>query len=112
VRRLIFLVYALIFTSEALQAAIIPLLPTFAREFAISKAETGALLAATPIAMIVVSVPIGFFADRMGARLFTVDAGVVIAVSEPTAYTLMSACCLGVAAWIYAARRREEAAPA
>jgi predicted MFS family arabinose efflux permease len=81
VRRLIFLVYALIFTSEVLQAAIIPLLPTFAREFAISKAETGALLAATPIAMIVVSVPIGFFADRMGARLFTVGAGVVIAVS-------------------------------
>jgi predicted MFS family arabinose efflux permease len=80
-RRLIFLVYALIFSSELLQASIVPLLPTFAHEFAISKPETGTLLAATPIAMVIVSVPIGFFADRIGARVFTVGAGAVITAS-------------------------------
>lgn len=80
-RRQILLVYALIFSSELLQSAIVPLLPTFAADFGISKTETGALLAATPIAMVVVSVPIGFFADRLGARVFTVGAGALIAVS-------------------------------
>jgi hypothetical protein len=43
VRRQILLVYALIFSSELLQSAIVPLLPTFAADFAISKTETGAL---------------------------------------------------------------------
>ena len=80
-RRLVLLVYALIFASELLQSAVIPLLPTFAAEFDLSKVEAGALLGATPVAMLVVSVPIGLLADRVGARFLTVGAGALLTVA-------------------------------
>jgi MFS family permease len=80
VRRQILLVYALNFFERAFAVGDRPTAPNLCSRL-FSKTETGALLAATPIAMVVVSVPIGFFADRLGARVFTVGAGALIAVS-------------------------------
>jgi MFS family permease len=80
VRRLVVLVYALVFLAELLQAAIVPLLPSFTREFALSKVESGAVLAAAPFAMVVVSVPIGLLADRLGPRDLAAVAGGLLVV--------------------------------
>jgi predicted MFS family arabinose efflux permease len=78
VRRVILLVYALVFVTELSQAAIVPLLPTFGRELSLSDVETGAILAATTFATVIVSIPIGLRADRVGAHRLTVAAALVI----------------------------------
>lgn len=81
-RRLVFLVYALVFVNELNQAALIPLLPTFGREFGLSDIETGALLAVMTLATVIVAVPIGVCADRIGPHRLTVAAAGLIAVSS------------------------------
>jgi DHA1 family inner membrane transport protein len=82
VRRLVVLVYALVFLTELTQAAIVPLLPTFAAEFSLSDVETGSLLSAMTFATVVVAVPIGMSSDRIGARPLTLAAGGLLALSS------------------------------
>ncbi len=77
-RRLVFLVYALVFVTELCQAAIVPLLPTFGRELSLSEVETGAILAATTFATVLVSVPIGLASDRLGPHRLTVASAVIV----------------------------------
>lgn len=60
--------YALILLETLVYVALIPLAPSFAEDLGLSKVETGALLAAGSVATIVVSLPIGVLADRVGAR--------------------------------------------
>jgi predicted MFS family arabinose efflux permease len=81
VRRVLLLVYALVFVTELSQAAIVPLLPTIARRLALTDVETGAVLAATTFATVLVAVPIGMFADRIGPFRITQGAAVLVAVS-------------------------------
>lgn len=78
VRRLVLLVYALVFVTELSQSAIVPLLPTFGRELSLSEVETGAILAATTFATVLVAVPVGIAADRLGPHRLTVGAAVVL----------------------------------
>lgn len=81
VRRLRFLVYALVLFSSLLQTAIAPLLPSYAHRFQLSGVQTAALLAATGLAALAVSVPAGALADRFGARGLTLCAGWLIALA-------------------------------
>lgn len=81
-RRLVLLVYALVFVTELSQAAIVPLLPTFGRELSLSEVETGAILAATTFATVLVAVPIGLAADRLGPHRLTVGSGFLVLVAS------------------------------
>ena len=80
-RRLVLLVYALLFVNEVQQASIIPLLPELKAGFDLSTVEAGAILSTTTFATVVVGVPVGLLADRVGARILTVAAGCLLVVS-------------------------------
>ena len=80
-RRLLLLVYALVFVTELGQAAIVPLLPTFTRELGLSEVETGALLAAATFATLVCAAPLGIATDRFGPRRLAVAAAGLLVVS-------------------------------
>ena len=80
VRRLL-PIYALIFVAEVLLQAFVPLTPTFTEQFSLSKVEAGALLAAASLSSVVVSIPAGLLADRIGARRVTVAAALLLAIS-------------------------------
>jgi predicted MFS family arabinose efflux permease len=82
VRRVLLLVYALVFVTELSQAAIVPLLPTIARRLVLTDVETGAVLAATTFATVLVAVPIGMLADRIGPFRITVGAALLVACSS------------------------------
>jgi len=74
-------VYVLLFTCEVAWLAMIPLAPRFAEELALTRVETGALLAAAGLATVAVSLPVGLLADRFGPRPLTVAMGVVLTLS-------------------------------
>jgi len=80
-RRLVLLVYALVFVTELSQAAIVPLLPTFGRELSLSEVETGAILAATTFATVLVAVPIGLAADRLGPHRLTAGSAFLVLIA-------------------------------
>jgi MFS family permease len=89
-----YLVYALVLVSSLLQTAIAPLLPSYAHRFQLGGVQTAALLAATGIAALAVSVPAGALADRLGARGLTLWAGALLALSSAAqafapSYTLL-----------------------
>jgi predicted MFS family arabinose efflux permease len=75
------LVYALVFCTELGQSMLFPLLPVLADEFALSDAQTGAVLAASTLATVVAAVPAGVLAARRGARFVCVLAAAAIALS-------------------------------
>ena len=80
-RRLVLALYALIFVAEVVNWAIVPLLPRFANDFALSKVETGAVLAAASVMTVAVAVPVGIWADRLGPRALTLASGVLLAAA-------------------------------
>ena len=80
-RRLLVLIYGLIFVDEIVLLAIIPLIPTFSDKLDLTKLETGVLLAAAPVTTAIASLPAGLLADRIGARRLTLGAGAVLALS-------------------------------
>ncbi len=77
VRWLLLLASAMVFFDTAFYAAISPLLPDYAAEFGLSKAEAGVLAAAYAAGTLVASLPAGFVATRMGPRR-TVIAGLLL----------------------------------
>lgn len=81
VRKLRFLVYAIVLMTSVLQTAIAPLLPAYAHRFALGGLQTAALLATTGLTALAVSIPAGALADRIGARGLTLWAGFLIAVA-------------------------------
>jgi len=68
VRRLVLLVAVLVFVDTMLYAALTPLLPHFAREFGLSKARAGTLVAAYAAGALVGGLPGGWAATKIGAR--------------------------------------------
>jgi DHA1 family inner membrane transport protein len=80
-RRLYLLIYALVFVDETALLGMIPLLPGYRDRFALSTTQTGALLSAASLAIVVSSIPAGRLSDRIGARRVTIVAGVVVAAS-------------------------------
>jgi MFS transporter, DHA1 family, inner membrane transport protein len=81
VRRLYLLIYALVFVDETALLGMIPLLPGYRDRFGLSTAQTGALLAAASLAIVVSSIPAGRLSDRVGARRVTIAAGAIVVVS-------------------------------
>src|SRR5919201_2297819 len=73
--------YALVFLTEVVWMAIVPVLPTYAEKLSLSKVETGTVLAAAGVATLVVSLPIGLLADRIGTRTLTVGSAALVAAS-------------------------------
>ena len=72
-------VYLLVFVNSAILTALFPLVPAFEDEFSLSKLQIGVLFAAGGLAFLLVAIPIGILADRVGARSITiVTAGVLV----------------------------------
>jgi MFS family permease len=67
--------YAMIFVSVVADVAVVPLLPTLTRQHGLSSIETALLLSTTTFAMVVVTLPLGRLADRIGARPLVACAG-------------------------------------
>jgi MFS family permease len=67
--------YALIFASVVADVAVVPLLPTLTAAHHLSSLETALLLSTTTFAMVVVTLPLGRLADRVGARPLVTCAG-------------------------------------
>ena len=80
-RRLLFLIYALVFLDEIVLIAIIPLLPTFSDRLDLTTLETGVFLASASVTTAIASLPVGLLADRIGARRLTLGAGALLALS-------------------------------
>ena len=74
--------YVVAFLSEVVWMAIVPLAPTYADRFDLSKVETGVVLAAAGFSTLVVSLPIGVLADRIGTRRLTLAASALVAASS------------------------------
>ena len=73
--------YALIFLTEVVWVAIVPVAPTYAEKLSLSTVETGTVLAAAGIATVLVSLPTGLLADRIGARTLTLGSSTLMTVS-------------------------------
>jgi MFS family permease len=74
-------IYLLNFLTIAFFGAIAPLLPLYVTHFSLSKVEAGAIVASPSVATLLLSIPIGLLADRLGARPLTVAAAILLAVS-------------------------------
>jgi MFS family permease len=77
VRRLLLLASTMVFFDVAFYAAIAPLLPDYAAEFDLSKAEAGILAASYAAGTLLASLPAGFVATRAGPRR-TVIGGLLL----------------------------------
>jgi MFS family permease len=71
----------LVFLVSLADAAFTPLLPGFEQDLGLSEIQTGTLLAATTLVMLVITVPVGVLVDRVGPRRVVTAGGVVLAVS-------------------------------
>lgn len=67
-RKVTALVSLMVTVDLALWAAILPLLPTYADDFGLSKPEAALLLSAYSFGVILLAVPVGHLADRIGTR--------------------------------------------
>jgi DHA1 family inner membrane transport protein len=77
--RLLLTVYGLILVAELMWSAMVPIVPDFAHELDLSTFATGVLVSATGAAVLVVSLPAGVLADRLGARRVAVSASFFLA---------------------------------
>lgn len=78
------LIYGLILASAAAQFALVPVMPVYAHRFGLSGFQQGAVLGATGLACLAVSVPAGTLSDRFGARRITLAAGLLMAAATLT----------------------------
>lgn len=70
--------YGLMFLTEIVWMAIVPLAPVYAREFSLSGFESGTVLATGGVTTLLVALPAGMLADRLGARRVTTAAAFVV----------------------------------
>jgi len=80
-RRTVFPIYALMLLETIVWIAIVPLAPTFADELGLNGVETGMILAAASLAALVVALPLGMLADRLGARRVTIASAALFALA-------------------------------
>lgn len=80
-RRLIALIGAIVLVDTSLYAALAPLLPTLEREFDLSKAESGVLIASYAIGTFAGALPGGWAAARYGPRATVVGGLALMTVS-------------------------------
>ena len=75
------LIYALILAMSMQFTAMVPLAPSFADRYDLSKVETGLLFTVGGFAIVAVALPLGFLTDRVGARTVTIGAAGLLAAS-------------------------------
>ena len=80
-RRTVAPIYALIMLETLVWIAIVPLAPTFSDELGLSGVETGMILAAASLAALVVALPLGLLADRLGARRVTIASAALFTLA-------------------------------
>ncbi|HEV8452260.1 MAG TPA: MFS transporter [Gaiellales bacterium] len=80
-RRLLILLYALIFVDEVALVSLVPLLPSYRDAFDLSGFESGVALSAASLAIVAGSIPGGVAGDRLGHRRTTLAAGLLLAAS-------------------------------
>lgn len=73
-----FCVYCLVLATSGTQFAVVPVLPDYAHLLGLSALQQGAVLGATGLAALAVSIPAGALADRLGARRLTLWAGALM----------------------------------
>jgi MFS family permease len=81
VRRTVVPIYALFLLETLVWIAMVPLAPTFARDFGLSDLETGMILAAASLAALVVAFPLGRLADDIGARNVTIASAALFTLA-------------------------------
>jgi MFS family permease len=80
-RRTVAPIYGLIFLETLVWIAMVPLAPTFADELGLSGVETGMILASTSLTALVVALPLGRLADRIGARGVTIASAALFTLA-------------------------------
>lgn len=76
-----------VFLDALLMLAMVPLLPAYASELQLSKAQAGIVVGAYSAAVLVSSLPVGHVADRVGPRRLTV-AGVLLLAGSTFAFAM------------------------
>ncbi|MFI5049367.1 MAG: MFS transporter [Gaiellales bacterium] len=95
-RKVTVLVSLMVTVDLALWAAILPLLPTYADDFGLSKPEAALLLSAYSFGVILLAVPVGHLADRIGTRDVAIagqlimGAATVVVAFEPSYGALLA----------------------
>jgi MFS family permease len=79
VQRSLVAVYGLLIAGDVLWSALFPLGPAYRDELGLSATEVGVLLAVFPVAVLVVSLPAGQLADRVGPLKVTTLSAVIMA---------------------------------
>ena len=80
-RRLALLIYSIVFLDALLMFAIVPLLPSYARDLGLSTTQAGIVVAVYSGTVLVAGLPAGRAADRFGARQVTIIGIALLAVS-------------------------------
>ena len=80
-RRTLLALYALILVGEVAWQQLVPLAPDLKEALGLDATRTGILLAATPLAIVAVSLPAGLATDRLSAAWLTVAATIVCGVA-------------------------------
>jgi MFS family permease len=80
VSRLVASFYALLFLDEIVLLGLVPIAPTYADQLGLTETQTGLLLGVASVAPIVIAVPVGLYADRIGARRLALAGAVVLAL--------------------------------
>ncbi len=78
--RLVAAFYALLFLDEIVLLGMVPLAPTYADQLGLTETQTGMLLGAASLAPVVIAIPVGVYADRIGARRLALAGAVVLAL--------------------------------
>jgi predicted MFS family arabinose efflux permease len=96
-RRLLVLIYALIFVDEMALLSLVPLVPSYRDALHLSGFESGLLLSSASLAIVIGSIPGGLAGDRLGSRRMTLLAGCLLSASclaqglAPNLWTLIAA---------------------
>jgi len=86
-RRLTLTIYAIVFFDALLMFAIVPLLPDYVHTLHLTKTQAGAVIGAYSAATLVMALPAGRIADRIGPRRITI-AGVALMTVSTLGYAV------------------------
>jgi DHA1 family solute carrier family 18 vesicular amine transporter 1/2 len=84
-RRLPLIIYSIVFFDALLMFALVPLLPDYAHTLHLSKTQAGGVIGIYSAATLVMALPAGRVADRLGPRRITI-AGVALMTVSTLAY--------------------------
>jgi predicted MFS family arabinose efflux permease len=79
---MVWLLFLLFFDVSVGQVALVPLLPHFVHAFSLSPVQAGALISSISFAMVAVALPVGFLADRFGARRLALGAAALVVLAS------------------------------